>query len=162
VTKRQYESDLPLRRAGHTGASTSLDVLSESECWSLLQKHDLGRLAIVVVGWPRVFPVNYAVGEGTVVFRTEPGAKLAHGPGSAVCFEIDDYDATTASGWSVMAVGILEDITGSDDPRAKQLRDVPVQPRAPGKRSHWLALIPDEISGRKFRGGGVVPGRYLG
>jgi hypothetical protein len=116
----------------------------------------------VVVGWPRVFPVNYSVGEGALVFHTEPGAKLAHGPGSAVCFEIDGYDATTASGWSVMAVGILEDITGSDDPRAKQLRDLPVQPRAPGKRSHWLALIPDEISGRRFRGGGVLPGHYLG
>jgi nitroimidazol reductase NimA-like FMN-containing flavoprotein (pyridoxamine 5'-phosphate oxidase superfamily) len=156
------EPDLPLGRAGQIRASTSLDVLSEEECWSVLQQHNLGRLAIVVVGWPRVFPVNYAAGEGALVFRTEPGAKLAHGPGSAVCFEIDGFDERTASGWSVMAVGILEDLTGNDEPRAQRLRDLPLQPVAPGKRSFWLALTPDEVSGRRFRGGWVVPGQYLG
>jgi nitroimidazol reductase NimA-like FMN-containing flavoprotein (pyridoxamine 5'-phosphate oxidase superfamily) len=141
-------------------SKSSLEVLFDEDCWSLLKSHDLGRLAIVVAGWPRVFPINYAVGEGALVFRTEPGAKLAHGPGSAVCFEIDGYDEENASGWSVMAVGILRDITG--DPGAKRLRELPVLPRAPGKRTHWLALIPDEVSGRRFRGGWGVPGHYFG
>ena len=141
-------------------SSSNLDVLSEEECWSVFKTHDLGRLALLVAGWPRIFPINYAVGENALVFRTEPGAKLAHGPGSAVCFEIDGYDEATASGWSVMAVGILYDITG--DPGAKRLRELSVQPRAPGKRTHWLALIPDEVSGRSFRGGWAVPGHYFG
>ena len=93
-------------------------------------------------------------------FGPNPAPSWAHGPGSAVCFEIDGYDETTASGWSVMAVGILYDITG--DPRARRLRELPVRPRAPGKRTHWLALIPDEVSGRSFRGGRAVPGHYFG
>ena len=159
---RQDESDASLRRAEVTRGSPNLLTLSVEECWSLLRSHNLGRLAIVVDGWPRVFPVNYAADEEAVVFRTEPVAKLEHGPGSAACFEIDGYDPRTAVGWSVMAVGLLQDITGGDDARSRRLRDLPIQPLAPGIRSHWLALAPEEVSGRSFRGGWVVPGYYLG
>jgi hypothetical protein len=33
-----------------------------------------------------------------ITFRTAPGTKLAHAPGSRVAFEIDDYDAFTGLG----------------------------------------------------------------
>ena len=143
-------------------ASTELSALTEAECWSLLRQHDLGRLALVVAGWPRIFPVNYAVADWALVFRTQPGSKLAHGPGSPACFEVDAYDERTAGGWSVMVVGILEEITGREDERSRRLRRLPVQPRAPGRKDHWVALVADEITGRSFRGGWIVPGHYLG
>ena len=72
-----------------SGAASELRSLSEAECWKLLAAHNLGRLAIVVDGWPEVFPVNYASEEGSIVFRTASGTKLAHGPASRACFEID-------------------------------------------------------------------------
>jgi uncharacterized protein len=151
-----------LGRGGLTPASANVLTLSNEECWALLQSHNLGRLAIVIEGRPRIFPVNYAAAENTVVFRTEPGTKLQHGPGSAACFEIDDYDQGTSMAWSVMVVGVLEDITEANDERSRRLRSLSVEPAAPGRRLHWLALNADELSGRSFRGGWIVPGHYLG
>jgi nitroimidazol reductase NimA-like FMN-containing flavoprotein (pyridoxamine 5'-phosphate oxidase superfamily) len=149
-------------RAGFTPASARLLNLSNEECWTLLRTHKLGRVAIVVEGRPRIFPVNYAAGANTLVFRTEPGAKLQHGPGAAACFEIDDFDLDSSSAWSVMVVGVLKDITDATDDRSRGLRRLAIEPVAPGQKLHWLALSADEVSGRSFRGGWIVPGHYLG
>ena len=149
-------------RAGFTPGDATILTLPEEECWSLLRNHDLGRLAIVIEGRPQIFPVNYASAENTVVFRTQAGAKLTHGPGSAACFEIDEYDRQGSMGWSVMVVGVLEDITDAEDEHSRRLRRLTVQPVAPGSRLHWLALKAQEVSGRSFRGGWIVPGHYLG
>jgi nitroimidazol reductase NimA-like FMN-containing flavoprotein (pyridoxamine 5'-phosphate oxidase superfamily) len=151
-----------LGRAGLTPASASVFTLSSEDCWSLLRTHNLGRLAIVIEDRPRIFPVNYAAADDTIVFRTEPGAKLQHGPGAAACFEIDEYDEGAAKAWSVMVVGLLKDITEDNDERSRSLRRLAVKPVAPGQRLHWLALNADEVSGRSFRGGWIVPGHYLG
>jgi nitroimidazol reductase NimA-like FMN-containing flavoprotein (pyridoxamine 5'-phosphate oxidase superfamily) len=160
---KEGESHLQtIGRAGLNAATASVLVLSEDDCWSLLRNHDVGRLAIVVEGCPRIFPVNYAAAENALVFRTEPGAKLKHGPGSAACFEIDGYDQRTSTAWSVMVVGLLEDVTDADDERSRDLRRLSVEPAAPGTRLHWLALKAEEVSGRHFRGGWIVPGHYLG
>ena len=48
----------------------SMDVLSESECWSLLSGMALGRLVTSVEGQPEIFPVNFVVQRRTVLFRT--------------------------------------------------------------------------------------------
>ena len=149
-------------RAGFASADATILTLPEDECWSLLRNHDLGRLAIVIDGRPQIFPVNYASTEHTVVIRTQPGAKLKHGPGSAACFEIDEFDQHGSMAWSVMVVGVLEDITDATDERSRRLRRLAVQPVAPGSRLHWLALKAEEVSGRSFRGGWIVPGHYLG
>lgn len=149
-------------RSGLNEATAKVLNLSEDECWSLLRHRNLGRLAIVIEGGPRIFPVNYSTADKTLVFRTEPGAKLEYGPGSAACFEIDNYDQHTATAWSVMLVGTLEDITDANDERSRRLRRVPVDPVAPGTRLHWLALDAKEVTGRMFRGGWIVPGHYFG
>jgi uncharacterized protein len=151
-----------LGRAGVTPASANVLVLSSEDCWRLLRSHKLGRLAIVIEGRPRIFPVNYGAADDAVVFRTQPGVKLLHGPGAAACFEIDEYDEETAMAWSVMVVGALNDITAANDERSRSLRRLDVEPLAPGQRLHWLALNADEVSGRSFRGGWIVPGHYFG
>jgi nitroimidazol reductase NimA-like FMN-containing flavoprotein (pyridoxamine 5'-phosphate oxidase superfamily) len=156
------QGEPPIGRAGLNTASANVLVLPEDECWSLLLNHKVGRLAIVVEGRPRIFPINYAAADQALVFRTEPGAKLKHGPGTAACFEIDDYDQRDSTAWSVMVVGALEDITDAGDDRSRSLRRLPVEPAAPGTRLHWLVLNVEEVSGRRFRGGWIVPGHYLG
>jgi len=154
--------DVPRGRAGVTVASPSLAILPVDECWSVLKSHSLGRLSILIKEWPRIFPVDYAVGEGALVFRTDVGTKLEYGPGSPACFEVDGYDERHGAGWSVMAVGMLEDVTGNIDERSQRLRRLAVRSTAPGQRSHWLALAPKELTGRSFQGGWVVPGNYFG
>lgn len=131
--------------------------LSDAECWQRLRMNHLGRVAIVVDGRPEIFPVNYRAGEGAVVFRSAPGAKLTHGPMTAACFEIDGFDDRTGTGWSVMVHGVISDITDATDSRAQAYRKLPVTPAAPGSREHWLALYADRVTGRHFTSGPLAP-----
>ena len=149
-------------RGGAAPPSPTVLPLGEDECWKYLRGQPLGRLAIVIAGRPEIFPVNYAVGGGVIVFRTAPGTKLAHGPGSGACFEIDGYERHAREGWSVVAVGHLEEITDAGDARSLALRQLEVDPMAPGARLHWIALHVEQINGRHFASGWVVPGGFLG
>ena len=55
---------------------------------------------------PVILPVNYAVVDDDIVFRTRKGTKLnAAASGSIVAFETDAYDEVEHRGWSVLAVG---------------------------------------------------------
>jgi nitroimidazol reductase NimA-like FMN-containing flavoprotein (pyridoxamine 5'-phosphate oxidase superfamily) len=143
-------------------ASPELLELTEDECWSHVKGARLGRVAMVVGGRPHVFPVNYAVHEGWIVFRTGPGTKLSRGPGSSCCFEVDGYDQHSLEGWSVMAFGRLEDITEATDEAAAGLRETHVQPVAPGPKAHWMAMKVEDMTGRHFSGGWIIPGSFLG
>ena len=81
-----------------------MDILSESECWSLLSGMALGRLVTSVEGQPEIFPVNFVVQRRTVLFRTAEGAKLfTVVMNSRVAFEADDHNVS--EGWSVIVKG---------------------------------------------------------
>ncbi|HEX9100284.1 MAG TPA: pyridoxamine 5'-phosphate oxidase family protein [Candidatus Dormibacteraeota bacterium] len=151
-----------LGRAGARAPSPAVLLLTEEQCWKHLRGQRLGRLAIVIDGRPQIFPVNYAVGEKSIVFRTAPGSKLAHGPGSNACFEIDGYDQHVREGWSVVAVGNLEEITDAEDARSQALRQLPLDPLPPGDRPHWVALHAEQVTGRQFASGWIIPGGFLG
>src|SRR5215467_12364735 len=131
-----------------------LEPIAEQECLYLLGLHRLGRVAVNVDGRPQIFPVNYAVSGRVVAFRTAPGTKLASAPMSHVAFEIDEYDSTTGVGWSVMVKGIAYEITDAVDQDSLEARRQLVRPMAPGQRDHWVAIRPDEITGRRFRSHG--------
>ena len=129
----------------------ALEEISESECVELLSSHTLGRLALIVDGRPQIFPVTYAVRQGIVVFRTAPGTKLAHAPGSAVAFEIDGYEAAEGVGWSVVVQGTARNVTDAGDDFAWAARGAAVYPLAPGTRVHRVAIEPTSITGRRFK-----------
>ena len=68
-------------------------TLSEEECWNLLSRRELGRLAVSVHDEPDIFPVNYVIDGPRVLFRTAPGSKLAElSVNARVAFEVDEYD----------------------------------------------------------------------
>ena len=144
---------------GRSGQSRPIPLahLTEEECWQCLRMNTFGRLAVIVNGRPEIFPVNYRSGSGAVVFRTGPGAKLASGPMTKSCFEIDSWDGRTGTGWSVVVHGTISEITGAGDDAAASLLRLPVQPVAPGERKHWLALCADTVTGRYFTSGPLAP-----
>jgi nitroimidazol reductase NimA-like FMN-containing flavoprotein (pyridoxamine 5'-phosphate oxidase superfamily) len=157
--------DVPSGMLGHGGAtppSPAAVALGDAECWRHLRSEDLGRIGVTLDGQPLVFPVNYAVSKESIVFRTAAGTMLHRAPGSLACFEIDRYDRGLRDGWSVMAVGKLDEITDADDSYSQALRGLPVQPLAPGPRPHWIALRVARVSGRQFTSGWIVPGNWLG
>lgn len=131
-----------------------LEEINEAECLEILDQHSLGRIALVVQGQPRIFPVNYAMSGRIVVIRTAAGTKLFHAPEAKVAFEIDAYDPSTGVGWSVMVQGIAHDATDSFDDVCWAAHGVSPKPLAPGARPYLIAIQSREITGRRFRLGG--------
>ncbi len=146
ISGRRFQSD----EADKT-EKADLEALSTDECKRLLQAQRMGRIALVVDGRPHILPVNYVFDEGAVVFRTSAGLKLERGPLTEVAFETDDVDRRRGVAWSVMVQGTAHHITDTLDPLSRRLRDLPVEPAAPGARLEWLAVYADHISGRRFK-----------
>ncbi len=75
-----------------TGPHPQLEVIDRDECLRLLAGDEIGRLAVIAGNTPVVLPINYALDGETVVFRTDPGTKLDHGPRARASFEVDCFD----------------------------------------------------------------------
>ncbi len=132
-------------------AEVRFEEIPAEECRELLARQAVGRVAVIADGRPLIFPVNYRFENGSVVFRTDPGTKLASAPLRPVAFEIDEVDLNRGTGWSVLVQGHAWEITGAIDARSSQLLSLPVAPLAPGERSHWLQIEADDITGRRIR-----------
>jgi len=147
------------------GRQVRWQELSKSECFQLLAQEHLGRVAVVDDRGPVVFPVNFVLDRHMVVFRTDKGTKLdAACRGSRVAFEIDGTDAGAHSGWSVVVRGEAVEVT--DPAELARLRKLPLDPWAPGAKSHYVRILPAALTGRRIsapggpsnRGGEPPPG----
>lgn len=127
---------------------TGLEVIDRKACLELLAQEELGRLGLIEGGAPLVLPINYALDGDQVVFRTAPGTKLDLAHGHPACFEIDDYDRTARTGWSVVVRGHLQEITPVEKARWERVQDLP-DPWAEGPKAHVLAVVPESITGRR-------------
>ena len=131
--------------------NTDLEEISETDCLDLLERHQIGRIALVVDGQPLIFPVNYGISHRIITFRTAHGTKLSSAPGSNVAFEIDDYEPSAGVGWSVLVQGVGVDSTTALDDVSWMARGASPHPLAPGARIHRLTIRPTQITGRRFR-----------
>ncbi len=123
--------------------------LTVNECLDLLDGGVVGRVAFSTRVGPRIVPVNYAMYDGAIVFRTSPYSELgSHGPGSEAAFEVDQLDYERQQGWSVVAVGRLEELPPEE---VDDLRKVwEPRPWAGGHRNFYLKLVWREIWGRRI------------
>lgn len=128
---------------------SDLVELTVSECLDLLEGGVVGRVALSTPLGPRIVPVNYAMHDGAVLFRTSPYSELgSHGPGSEAAFEIDHVDYDRHQGWSVVALGRLETVSPAE---LEDLRTVwEPRPWAGGVRNLYLKLVWREVSGRRL------------
>ncbi len=127
-----------------------MEVLSAEECAELLPQMPVGRIAVTVDALPVILPINFAVVDDAVVFRTVPGTKLAAATSNAVvAFEVDSYEADGRSGWSVMLQGVASEVTDPSSLRASL--DSPIQAWAlDGEADHIVRIEPRMLSGRRF------------
>ena len=126
-----------------------LELLTEAQCGDLLASQSFGRVGVTVGGLPVIMPVNYAFADGTVVFRSGPGTKLrAVSSGAVIAFEIDSWDASAGTGWSVLAVGRAEEIEDVDE--IAGLDGHAPHPAAEGDRTHYVRLRPELMTGRRI------------
>ena len=131
--------------------------LSKSECFKLLARERVGRVAVVDDRGPVVFLVNFVLDRHMVVFRTDEGTKLdAACRGSRVAFEIDGTDAAHRTGWSVLVRGEAIEVTGAAE--LARLRKLPLNPWAPGAKTHYVRILPAVLTGRRiWAPGGAAP-----
>jgi nitroimidazol reductase NimA-like FMN-containing flavoprotein (pyridoxamine 5'-phosphate oxidase superfamily) len=131
------------------GRQARWQELTKSECFALLAREHVGRVAVVDDRGPVVFPVNYVLDRHMVLFRTSEGTKLdAACRGSRVAFEIDGADAAAHTGWSVLVRGEAIEVTGPAE-RAR-LRKLPLDPWAPGPKTHYVRILPAVLTGRRI------------
>jgi nitroimidazol reductase NimA-like FMN-containing flavoprotein (pyridoxamine 5'-phosphate oxidase superfamily) len=122
--------------------------LDQHECWDLLRRNEVGRLAVAKENRPDVFPVNYVVDHGSVVFRTADGTKLTAAVlGKAVAFEVDGE--LEGDAWSVVLKGHaipIENIYELFD-----ALDLPLYPWNRAPKHEFVRIVPEQVTGRRFR-----------
>jgi nitroimidazol reductase NimA-like FMN-containing flavoprotein (pyridoxamine 5'-phosphate oxidase superfamily) len=132
-----------------TTVQPGVTVLSLEECLERLRREVVGRLAVCVRTHPEIFPVNYVVDRGGVVFRTAAGTKLAGAVlGERLAFEVDGVDAATGDAWSVIVKGHAEELERADD--VVDALALPLYPWHAAPKHHFVRLDPTEITGRSF------------
>ena len=131
-------------------AMSTMEVLTPDECLAYLRQAPLGRIAVTVEALPVILPVNFAVLDGAVVFRTVAGTKLAAATSHAVvAFEVDDHAADGRSGWSVMVQGMASEVTDPD--RLDRIRAAGLASWALGDDvDHVVAVTMQLVAGRRF------------
>ena len=129
---------------------SGLEVLSVDDCRSHLALGAVGRVGFVEEGGPVILPVNYTMDGAAIVFRTAAGSKLSVGMMQRpVCFEVDDWDTMTHSGWSVLAKGVADEVL--DTAEIERLEQLPVRPWSrPDLRDHWIRIMVEELTGRRI------------
>jgi uncharacterized protein len=127
----------------------NVEELAVNECWALLRTHEIGRLAVWVQDHPEIFPLNYAVDHGTIVFRTARGTKVSAALSDAlVALEVDGYIAESHEAWSVVIKGRAEGIREIGD--LMDTVDLPLFPWQPETKNLFIRLVPTSVTGRRF------------
>jgi nitroimidazol reductase NimA-like FMN-containing flavoprotein (pyridoxamine 5'-phosphate oxidase superfamily) len=122
-----------------------LGELSEAECWTLLHRSGLGRLATAAGSRADIFPVNYLVHGETLLLRTAPGTKLDQlGEAPDVAFEADGHDAERY--WSVVVRGHAKHLT--DQARIIQSGALELISWVPTDKREFVQITPTSVVGR--------------
>jgi len=123
--------------------------LAEHTCWRLLRSAEVGRLAVSGDEGPDIFPINFLVDHGTIVFRTAQGSKLSAALSSpVVAFEADGYDEAANEAWSVVIKGAAEEIKNLHE-RIDSM-ELPLSPWHAAAKPCFVRIVPETVSGRRF------------
>jgi nitroimidazol reductase NimA-like FMN-containing flavoprotein (pyridoxamine 5'-phosphate oxidase superfamily) len=126
-----------------------MTVLATNESLELLRSSVVGRLAVSITDHPDIFPINYVVDHGSVVFRTAEGTKLAAAVlGRGVAFEVDGYDQASGEAWSVVVKGHAVEIEQMHD--LFDAVELPLFSWQAAPKPRFVRIEPVDISGRRF------------
>ena len=119
-------------------------------CLRLLAGGVIGRLVFTAAALPAAQPVAYLLEDNEVVFHPEIGSTVAAATlRSVVAFEVDDIDARTGTGSTVLGIGHGYEVT---DPA--RLRDLagPQPGCLPGPHpgGHTIAISLDVLNGHRL------------
>lgn len=128
-------------------AESPIAEMPPHECWSAMRTVSLGRLGFSVDAEQELFPLNFVIDQGTVVFRTSSASRIGLClDGRGVAFEADGFIDGVA--WSVVVKGHAKEIKGLYDSIAAA--ELPVHPLQPGHKPRLVRITPDAVTGRRF------------
>lgn len=137
------------------GMEAMVEILAEDESLRLIERAEIGRIGFTGRYGPEVLPVNFKVVGGTIVFRTEADGALGEdlrtgirGAEYKVAFEVDEVDAATRTGWSVMVQGAVHHV--EDEAERAELTEVGIESWMSGERSLFMRITPTVITGRRI------------
>lgn len=120
-------------------------ILSSEQCWELLRSAELGRLAFRLADEVHLVPINYAVVDERILFRTAEGDKLLgvtmH---PEVVFEIDSRDAEQAH--SVIVRGMARRLEEDEEHEVDDL----LRSWVSTPKYNIVEITPTRVSGRAF------------
>ncbi|MET0822005.1 MAG: pyridoxamine 5'-phosphate oxidase family protein [Aeromicrobium sp.] len=137
-------------RSSHQG---TIVELTPDECLDLLSTTTVGRIAFVGPEGQELVPVNFALIDGVVYFRTLPDgflSQLARGH-VEVAFGVDHHDDTYQRGWNVTVKGPASQV----EDRATinlVLGHSRLRPWAGGVRPMVIRVEIRSVTGRRVRG----------
>lgn len=126
-----------------------MTVLSTDTCLELLHHQNVPHLAVSIGELPDIFPLNFVVDRGSIVFHTAKGTRFTAAiPGRGVAFKVDDVEEPTGETWSVVVNGHAVELLWMHDLLAAL--DLPLSPRQAAPKDRFVRIEPVEISGRRF------------
>jgi transcriptional regulator with XRE-family HTH domain len=132
------------------GSAGQAERLVPSECYRLLSRRGIGRIAFGTASGLMVLPVNYAAADGTIVIRTGSGSLIGgHGDGP-VSFEADHFDLELGQGWSVLVRGDAHRVVQPGELRNLS-EGCDLRPWPAGKHDLFVRIVPSQITGRRIR-----------
>ena len=109
----------------------------------------MGRLALSLEDSRDIFPINFIVDHGSIVFRTGQGSKLSTMLANPqVAFEVDGYDPETREAWSVVIKGRATEIENLHE--WIQSAELPLFPWQGAPKGHFIRIEPQSTTGRQF------------
>lgn len=126
-----------------------MTALTERECWELMTRAEVGRLAVCTDEGPEIFPVNFVADNRTVLIRTSEGTKLAAVSSNPhVAFEADGFVTMHGEAWSVVVRGTARVLEKINEVHAA--RELPLVPWDASPKPIFVRIEPEAISGRRF------------
>jgi nitroimidazol reductase NimA-like FMN-containing flavoprotein (pyridoxamine 5'-phosphate oxidase superfamily) len=120
-----------------------LTELDRDECWRLLGRTAVGRVAVIRGALPSILPVNVCAADDAVWFRVGPGVLLdAALNGDVVSVEADEVDRVAHGGWSVVVTGRAEVAADRDD--------LPVRAWGRPDADHLVRVPGSIVTGRRL------------
>ena len=127
-----------------------METIDAAGCARLLAAVDVGRLAVVVDGRPRIVVLNYVMSGDHLLFRTREDALIAglteDGGSAPAEFEVDSAFPVAQAGWSVIATGTL---AREEDAALQAVARTGIRAWAQGERDLVLRLAITDLTGRR-------------
>ena len=126
-----------------------LAILTRDECFELLGRAHVGRIALSIGALPVILPVNFHLLDDDVIVRSGPGTKmdaaLTH---TVVAFEVDAFSPLDHSGWSVLVQGLATEIV--DPEELRRAAALPLRAWADDRINRFIRIRTYEVSGRRL------------